>query len=83
MPPRRWGNHRGVKLRRRVVLLDDVQLAGLRAAAAVAADQVTRQAAEHPDRRDRLRRDATAYRRVAELLADAVQGEIAIWGPDD
>lgn len=72
-----------MKVRRQVTRLTGEQLAALRAMAGMLATQATRQAAEQPARRDRLRRDAATYRRLAEVLAGAVAGEVVVWVPDD
>jgi hypothetical protein len=68
-----------MKATSRTVRLNQAQLEGLLVAASTAADQATRDAAEHPDRRDRLRADAANYRRLATLLRGAVAAEVTVW----
>jgi hypothetical protein len=72
-----------VKATARTVRLTQAQLDGLRVAAAIAADQATRQAAIDPGRRDRLRTDAASYRRLAGLLRGAVAADLTLWVADD
>jgi predicted benzoate:H+ symporter BenE len=72
-----------MKATSRTVRLSQAQLDTLLIAAATAADQATRRAADDPARRYELQALAAAHRRLVGLLRGAVAAEVTVWVAED